>query len=74
MKVEMLNDEHHKYLVEKYDYLYDVKFPWAVKELRDALVSDHIRRVCEEMDEDKYFSEVREQAKAAPIDIPPARA
>ena len=70
MKVELLRDEHHKYLTEKYEYLYDVKFPWAVKQLRDALVRDHIRRVCEEMDEDTYFREVREQGKAAPIDIP----
>ena len=65
MRVELLEAEHHKYLVEKYEYLYDVKFPWAVKELRDALVRDHIRRVCEEIDEEKYFREVREQAEAA---------
>ena len=65
MKVELLRDEDHKYLVEKYEYLYDVKFPWAVTELRDALVRDHIRRVCEEIDEEKYFREVREQGEAA---------
>jgi hypothetical protein len=71
MRVDMLIDEHHKYLTEKYEHLYNLKFPWAVNELRDALVRDHIRRVCEEIDAEKYLREVRDMGiAAAPIDVP----
>jgi hypothetical protein len=71
MRVEVLLEAHQKYLKEKYEHLYDVKFPWAVNELRDALVRDHIRRVCMEIDEEKYLREVRDmETVTAPIDIP----
>lgn len=71
MREELLLEEHLNFLRDKYEYLYERKFPWAVKELQNSLVNDHIRRVVAEIDEEKYLKQIREvDISTAPIDIP----
>ena len=70
MKVEHLTEKHYNFLKDKYNHLYNLKFEWAVPELIDALVKDHIRRVADEMDYAQYMREIgKEDIATAPIDI-----
>jgi len=70
MKVEHLTPKHYQFLKDKYTHLYELKMEWAVPELISSLVSDHIRRVAEEMDYSQYMREIgKEDIATAPIDI-----
>ena len=61
MQLEILTKKHYEYLYDKYKKLYDAKMPWSVKELRDAMINDHISRVVNTMDEEQYVKEINEK-------------
>ena len=35
MRIEVLSTKHYDYMFNKYKMLYEVKFPWAVKQCHD---------------------------------------
>tara|TARA_R110002033_G_scaffold139404_2_gene178573 strand:+ start:570 stop:788 length:219 start_codon:yes stop_codon:yes gene_type:complete len=70
MRIEVLSTKHYEYMFNKYKMLYEVKFPWAVKQLTDAMIKDHMNRVVLTMDEAEYIKEIQLAGKAKPVDMP----
>tara|TARA_R110002033_G_scaffold63253_1_gene114281 strand:+ start:98 stop:307 length:210 start_codon:yes stop_codon:yes gene_type:complete len=57
MKLSVLLPEHHKHMLNKYERLYKLKYPWAGDELKEVLIKGHIDRVVSIIDEKEYLKE-----------------
>ena len=59
MKPDLLKQEHFDFLKNKYNELYNKKFPWADATLLESLIKSSVDKVIAEINEEDYLQETR---------------